>query len=96
MLFSLKNKDAPIYFILSLNTSHVKCVENSSHVLMKLLTGVTGEGILEHNRFVPKLPIEFTEKDEKEVHKNKNALNIAFNSLHRYIFDNIIYYTSSK
>ena len=33
------------------------------------------------DKFVPKTPVEFTEEDEKEVHKDKKAMNILFNGL---------------
>ena len=43
-----------------------------------------------HHKFVPKPALEFTEEDEKEVHKDKKAMNILFNGLDKNMFDNVI------
>ena len=40
--------------------------------------------------------LQFTELDEKEVHKDKKAMNILFNGLDKNMFDNVINCTTSK
>ena len=48
------------------------------------------------DKFVPKTSSEFTEEDEKEVHKDKKSLTILFNGQDKNMFDNVINYTTSK
>ena len=48
------------------------------------------------DKFVPKTSSEFTEKDEKEVHKDKKDKNILFNGLDKNMFDNVANCTTSK
>ena len=48
------------------------------------------------DKFVPKVASEYTEEDEKEVHKDKKAMNIMFNGLDKDMFDNVIKCTTSK
>ena len=48
------------------------------------------------DKFVPKSFSEFTEEDEKEVHKDKKAMNILFNGLDKNMFDNVINCTTFK
>ena len=74
---------------------HLKLsLENNSHTKEKeeflffILT-------MAPDKFIPKTSYEFTEKDEKEVHKDKKAMNILFNGLNKNMFDNVINCTTS-
>lgn len=74
-------------YLLSLDASYVKCIEKRPHVLMKIVTGVNTDESMVADRFIRKSPSEFTEEDEKEVHKDKKAINVLFNGLDQ---DNLI------
>ena len=82
--------------LLSLDTSYVQCIEKGPHVPMKIVTSVNADGTMAPDKFVPKTSSEFTEEDEKEVHKDKKAMNILFNGLDKDMFDNVINCTTSK
>ena len=49
-----------------------------------------------HTSLFPKLLLSLHEEDEKEVHKDKKAMNILFNGLDKNMFDNVINCTTSK
>ena len=55
------------------------------------LDGSEGEDIE-----VPKNPSEFTEEDEKEVHKDKKAMNLLFNGIDDDMFDSVINCPTAK
>ena len=82
--------------LLSQDTSYVQCIEKGPHVPMKIVTCVNADGTMAPDKFVPKTSSEFTEEDEKEVHKDKKAMNILFNGLDKNMFDNVINCTTSK
>ena len=82
--------------LLSQNTSYVQCIEKGPHVPIKIVTGVNVDGTMALDKFVPKTSSEFTEEDEKEVHKDKNVMNILFNGLDKNMFDNVITCTTLK
>ena len=63
---------------------------------MKLVTGINPDGTIAAKKFVPKVAYEYTEEDEKELHKDKKAMNILFNGLDKDMFDNVIICTTSK
>ena len=63
---------------------------------MKIVTSVNADGIMAPGKFIPKTSSEFTEEDEKEVYKDKKAMNILFNGLDKNMFDNVINCTTSK
>ena len=63
---------------------------------MKLVTCINPDGTIVADKFVPKVASEYTEEDEKEVHKDKKAMNILFNGLDKDMFDNVINCTTSK
>ena len=63
---------------------------------MKLFTRINSDGSITADKFVHKSASEFTKKDEKEVHKDKKAMNILFNGLDNNMFDNIINCTTLK
>ena len=82
--------------LLSLDTSYIDCIEKGPHVPMKISTSVraTGEDLVD--TLVPKSATEFTEEDQKEVHKDKKAMNILFNGIDSDMFDNVINCTTAK
>ena len=82
--------------LLSLDASYVRCIEKGPHVPMKLVIGINPDGTIAADKFIPKVASEFTEEDEKEVHKDKKAMNILFNGLEKDMFDNVINCTTSK
>ena len=82
--------------LLSLDPSYVNCIEKCPHVPMKLVTGMNPDGTPALDRYIPKLISEFTDEDEKEVLKDKKAMNILFNGLDKDMFDNVINCTYSK
>ena len=82
--------------LLSLDASYVRCIEKGPHVPMKLVTGINPDGTIAADKFVPKVASEYTKEDEKEVHKDKKAMNILFNGLDKDMFDNVINCTTSK
>ena len=82
--------------LLSLDASYVRCIEKGPHVPMKLVTGINPDGTIAADKFVPKVASEYTKEDEKEVHKDKKAMNILFNDLDKDMFDNVINCTTSK
>ena len=63
---------------------------------MKIVIGVNADGTMALDKFVPKTSSEFTEEDEKEVHKDKKTMNILFNGLDKNTFDNVINCNTSK
>ena len=63
---------------------------------MKIVTGVNADGTMAPDKFIPKTSSKFTEEDEKEVHKEKKAINILFNGQDKNMFDNLINFTTSK
>ena len=81
---------------LSLDASYVKCIDKGPHVPVKLVSGLNPYGTIVSVKFVPKAVSEYTEEDEKEVHKDKKVMNILFNGLDKYMFDNVINYTTSR
>ena len=82
--------------LLSLDSSYIKYIDNGPHVPMKLVSGINPDGTMAADKFVPKSVSEYTEEDEKEVHKDKKAMNILFNGLDKDMFDNVINCTTSK
>ena len=82
--------------LLYLDDSYVKCIEKGPHVPMKLVIGINPDGSIVDDKFVPKSVSKFIEEDEKEVHKNKKAMNILFNGLDKNMFDNVINCTTSE
>ena len=82
--------------LLSQDTSYVQCIKKGPHVPMKIVTSVNADGTMAPDKFVPKTYSEFTEEDEKEVHKDKKAMNILFNGMDKNMFDNVINCTTSK
>ena len=82
--------------LLSQNTSYMQCIKKGPHVAMKIVTSVNADEKMAPDKFFPKTSSEFTEEDEKEVHKDKKAINILFNGLDKNMFDNVINYTTSK
>ena len=67
--------------LLSQDKSYVQCIEKGPHVPMKIVTGVNVDGTMTPDKFIPKTPVEFTEENGEEVHKDKMAMNILFNGL---------------
>ena len=67
--------------MLSLDVAYVKCIDKGPHVPIKLVTGINPDESIIADKFVPKSAHEFTEEDEKELHKDKKAMNIMFNGL---------------
>ena len=67
--------------LLSLDDVYVKCIDKGPHISVKLVTGINPHGSIVADKFVPKSASEFTEEDEKEVHKDKKAMKIMFNGL---------------
>ena len=67
--------------LLSLDISYVQYIEKGPHVPMKIFTSVNADETMAPDKFVPKTSSEFTDEDEKEVHKDKKAMNILFNGL---------------
>ena len=82
--------------LLSLDASYVKCIEKGPHVPMKLVTCINPDETIRADKFAPKTVAEYTEEDEKEVHKDKKAMNILFNGLDKDMFNNVINCTTSK
>ena len=82
--------------LLSLDASYVRCIEKGPHVPIKLVTRINSDGTIAVDKFVPKVASEYIEEDEKEVHKDKKAMNILFNGLDKDMFDNVINCTTSK
>ena len=74
----------------------MQCIEKGPHVPMKIVTRDNADGTMAPDKFVPKNSSEFTEEDEKEVHKDKKVMNILFNGLDKNMFDNVISCTTSK
>ena len=82
--------------LLSLNASYVKCIDKGPHIPMKLVTRINPDGSIASNKFVPKSVSDFIKEDQKEVYKDKKAMNILFNGLDKNMFDNVINCTTSK
>ena len=82
--------------LLSLDTFYVKCIEKCPHIAIKLVTGINPDGTIANAKFVLKTISEYTEEDEKGVHKDKKVVNILLNGLDKNMFDNIINCTTSK
>ena len=82
--------------LLSQVTSYVQCIKKGPHVPMKIVTRVNADGTMAPDKSVPKTPSAFDEEDEKEVHKDKKAMNILFNGLDKDMFDNVINCITSK
>ena len=61
-----------------------------------MVSGINPYGTIASNKFVPKAASEYTEEDEKEVYKDKKAMNILFNGFDKDMFDNVITCTTSK
>ena len=81
--------------LLSIDASYVRCIEKGPHVPLKLVIVINQYGTIIDDKFISKVASEFTEKDEKEVHKDKKAMNILFNGLDKDMFDNVINCTTS-
>ena len=81
--------------LLSLDAGYINCIEKGPHVPMNVNTtvGTYGQNI---DQQVPKPLVEYNEEDEKEVHKDKKAMNILFNGLDADMFYNVINCTTSK
>ena len=69
--------------LLSLDASYVRWIEKGPNVLMKMVTGINTDGTIVADKFIPKVAFEFTKEDEKEVHKEKKAMNILFSGLNK-------------
>ena len=82
--------------LLSIDASYVRCIEKGPRVPMKLVTGINPDGTIATDKFGPKVASEYTEDDEKVMHKDKKAMNILFNGLDKDMFDNVINCTTSK
>ena len=81
--------------LLSLDASYINCIEKGPHIPIKINTTLRADGE-EKDEEVPKPLSEYTEEDEKEVHKDKKAMNILFNGLDADMFDNVINCTTAK
>ena len=82
--------------LLSFDTSYINCIEKGPHVPMKISTEVRANGEDLVDSYVPKSVSEYTEEDEKEVHKDKKVMNILFNGVDSDMFDNVINCTTAK
>ena len=82
--------------LLSQDASYVQCIEKGPHIPVKIVIGENADGTMAPYKFVPKTSSEFTEEGEKEVHKDKKAMNILFNGIDKNMFDNVINCTTSK
>ena len=82
--------------LLSLYVCYVKCIEKGPHIPMKLFTGINPDGSIVTDKFFPKSVSEFIEADEKEVHKDKKAMDILFNGLDKNMFNNVTNCITSK
>ena len=80
--------------LLSLDSGFIRCIERGPYVPMKVNTSFRSDGETEET--TPKLPHEFTEEEEKEVHKDKKAMNILFNGLDTDLFDCVLNCTTAK
>ncbi|XP_063936091.1 uncharacterized protein LOC135147168 [Daucus carota subsp. sativus] len=76
--------------LLSFDPSYINCIENGPHVPVKINTALRLDGSEAEDVEVPKNPSEFTEEDEKEVHKDNKAMNILFNGIDDDMFDSVI------
>ena len=47
-------------YLLSLDVSYVRCIENGPHVSMKLATRINPDGTIAADKFVPKVASEYT------------------------------------
>ena len=68
--------------LLSLDTSYINCIDKGLHVPVKVSTSVRTGGESLVDEYVSKTVAEYTEEDEKEVHKD--------------MFDNVINCTTAK
>ena len=66
------------------------------HVHVKVNSVVKLDGSEAEDIEVPRSISKFTEEDEKEVHKDKKAMNILFNDIDTNMFDNIINCPTAK
>ena len=82
--------------LMSLDEGYVNCIENGPHVPMKLCTCVGADGDENIGKKIPKPMNEYSLKDTEEVHKDKMTMNILFNGLEQYMFDNVINCSTSK
>lgn len=82
--------------LLAIDADCVKCIEKGSHTPMKIVAGVTSNGITGPKKSIPKALSEYTEEDERKVHKEKKTINIMFNGLDKNTFDNVINCTTFK
>ena len=92
--------------LLSQDESYVNCIEMGPHVTMKAATGTgastasgaaTGSGdATGRQHTIPKTRSEWTLEDIAEVHKDKKAMNILFNSLDGDMFKNVINCSTAK
>ena len=82
--------------LLSLDPSYINCIEKGPHVPVKINTALRLDGSEAEDVEVPKNPSEFTEEDEKEVHKDNKAMNILFNGIDDDMFDSVINCPTAK
>nr|XP_017250775.1 PREDICTED: uncharacterized protein LOC108221405 [Daucus carota subsp. sativus] len=82
--------------LLSIDSSYINCIEKGPHVPVKINTVLRLDGSEGEDIEVPKNPSEFTEEDEKEVHKDKKAMNILFNGIDDDMFDSVINCPTAK
>ncbi|XP_063942640.1 uncharacterized protein LOC135150307 [Daucus carota subsp. sativus] len=64
--------------------------------IFKINTALRLDGSEAEDVEVPKNPSEFTEEDEKEVHKDNKAMNILFNGIDDDMFDSVINCPTAK
>ncbi|KAL8090278.1 hypothetical protein AgCh_039664 [Apium graveolens] len=80
--------------LLSQDESYINCIENGPHIPHKVATATTATVAV--GQSIPKSRAEWTPEDIEEVHKDKKAINILFNSLDKDMFDNVINSLSAK
>ena len=51
--------------LLSLDASYVRCIDKDPHIPIKLIIGISLDGTIAVDKFVPKVASEYTEEDEK-------------------------------
>ncbi|XP_063941537.1 uncharacterized protein LOC135149680 [Daucus carota subsp. sativus] len=71
-------------------------ISRSSARKVKINTALRLDGSEAEDVEVPKNPSEFSEEDEKEVHKDNKAMNILFNGIDDDMFDSVINCPTAK
>ena len=51
--------------LLSLDASYVRCIDKDPHIPINLIIGISLDGTIAVDKFVPKVASEYTEEDEK-------------------------------